>query len=78
MQEYAACSIATSKEDAIDFMFSAEVARSIVAQLIMGASYIHSKGICHGGKFEAAAVTSHFLEQVRSSFEELSSPWFQY
>jgi serine/threonine protein kinase len=51
VQEAAICSIARSKEDAAaDFMFPVETARSIAAQLILGLSYLHSRGVCHGGK----------------------------
>ncbi|KAK6844090.1 kinase domain-containing protein [Apiospora arundinis] len=48
VQEPAACSIAASKEDSLKFMFPVETARSIAAQLIMGLSYLHSQGLCHG------------------------------
>lgn len=43
--------VAVSKEDAPDWMFPVKSARSIAAQLIMGLSYLHSRGICHGGMF---------------------------
>ncbi|KAK9437321.1 rho type Ras-like GTPase [Metarhizium brunneum] len=36
VQEAAGCSVAASKEDSVNFMFSTETARSIAAQLIMG------------------------------------------
>lgn len=49
VQEPAGCNISTSKEDSVDFMFPVETARSIAAQLIMGVSYLHSRGVCHGG-----------------------------
>ena len=42
-------SISTSQENSVDFMFPAEAARSITAQLIIGLSYLHERGICHGG-----------------------------
>ncbi|KPM39875.1 hypothetical protein AK830_g6695 [Neonectria ditissima] len=48
VQEPASCDIAASKEDSINFMFPVEAARSIAAQLIMGVSYLHSRGVCHG------------------------------
>lgn len=32
-------------------MFQTEVARKLIAQLIMAVAYIHSRGIVHGGKF---------------------------
>ncbi|KAI1195787.1 kinase domain-containing protein [Nemania serpens] len=48
VQEPAGCNISTSKEDSVDFMFPVETARSIAAQLIMGVSYLHSRGVCHG------------------------------
>lgn len=49
VQEPAGSSVAISKEDSVNFMFPIETARSIVAQLIMGVSYLHSRGVCHGG-----------------------------
>lgn len=45
----AACSVRESKECSATMLFPVEAARSIAAQLIMGTSYLHSKGICHGG-----------------------------
>lgn len=50
VQDPAGCNIAVSKEDSVNFMFPVETARSIAAQLIMGLSYLHSRGICHGGR----------------------------
>ncbi|KAI0915065.1 kinase domain-containing protein [Ustulina deusta] len=46
--EPAGCNISASTEDSVDFMFPAETARSIATQLIMGISYLHSRGVCHG------------------------------
>ncbi|KAL2018659.1 hypothetical protein VTK56DRAFT_494 [Thermocarpiscus australiensis] len=51
VQEPAVCSAAESKEDATDFMFPVETARSIAAQLILGLSYLHSRGVCHGDAY---------------------------
>ncbi|KAI1122750.1 kinase domain-containing protein [Nemania abortiva] len=48
VQEPAGCNISKSKEDAPGFMFLVETARSIAAQLILGVSYLHSRGLCHG------------------------------
>ncbi|OBU01581.1 hypothetical protein VE01_00323 [Pseudogymnoascus verrucosus] len=48
VQEPAGCSIAASKEDSVNFMFPTETTRSIATQLIMGVSYLHSRGVCHG------------------------------
>ncbi|KFX93225.1 hypothetical protein O988_06911 [Pseudogymnoascus sp. VKM F-3808] len=48
VQEPEGCSVARSKEDSVNFMFPTESARSIAAQLIMGVSYLHSRGVCHG------------------------------
>ncbi|KAL7626508.1 hypothetical protein AAE478_003280 [Parahypoxylon ruwenzoriense] len=42
------CSISKSKEDSVYLMFPVEAARSAAAQLIMGLSYLHACGICHG------------------------------
>ena len=43
-------SVSKVKEDSVDFMFPADAAKSIAAQLIMGLSYLHASGICHGGQ----------------------------
>lgn len=50
VQEAAVCNIARSKEDSSNFMFQAETARSIAAQLVLGLSYLHSRKVCHGGE----------------------------
>ena len=42
-------SISTCQENSVDFMFPADAARSIAAQLMMCLSYLHESGICHGG-----------------------------
>jgi hypothetical protein len=49
VSEVAACDISTSKETSGMLPFPAETARSIVAQLILGLSYLHSRKVCHGG-----------------------------
>lgn len=43
--------LAVSKEMSATGKFPVESARSMAAQLAMGLSYIHSRGICHGGEF---------------------------
>jgi serine/threonine-protein kinase SRPK3 len=48
--EPAGCSIAESKANSPDFMFPLDSARSIAAQAIMGLAYLHSNGVCHGGR----------------------------
>lgn len=50
VQEVAACSIRVAKEWSSNNMFPVEAARSIAAQLILGVSYSHSRGVCHGGE----------------------------
>jgi serine/threonine protein kinase len=52
VQEPAGYDVTASKEDAVNFMFPVETARSIAAQLVMGVSYLHSRGVCHGGRFQ--------------------------
>ncbi|KAI0490602.1 kinase-like domain-containing protein [Xylaria cf. heliscus] len=47
VQEPAGCNISESKEDAVGWMFPVETARSIAAQLIMGVSYLHSRGFSY-------------------------------
>lgn len=49
VQDFAACSIAVAKEWSSNNMFPVETARSTAAQLILGLSYLHSQGVCHGG-----------------------------
>ena len=56
VQEPALCSIATSKDHSANLMFPVETARSIAAQLIMGLSYLHSRGVCHGGRLSHPPV----------------------
>ncbi|KAJ6114303.1 kinase domain-containing protein [Penicillium sp. IBT 16267x] len=46
--EPAGGSIARSKEDSSNFMFPLDAARSAAAQLLLGLSYLHANGICHG------------------------------
>lgn len=48
--EPAGGSIAQSKEDSTNFMFPPDAARSTAAQLLLGLSYLHANGICHGGE----------------------------
>ena len=48
--EPAGGSNAKSKEDSTNFMFPLDAARSIAAQLLLGLSYLHANGICHGGE----------------------------
>lgn len=67
VQEPASCSIAASKEDSVDFMFPIETARSIAAQLIMGLSYLHSRGICHGGRLSYFSSLLHCSHQIQIS-----------
>lgn len=57
VQEAARCNVAASKEDSINFMFPTETARSIAAQLIIGVAYLHSQGICHGGRLRTYHYT---------------------
>jgi hypothetical protein len=50
VQEPVVCSIEKSKESySAGVAFPAETARSIAAQLILGLSYLHACGVCHGG-----------------------------
>ena len=44
VQEAAICTIANAKEDSGNFMFLAETARSIAAQLILGLAYCTPEG----------------------------------
>ncbi|KAI3140493.1 hypothetical protein CBS147326_2194 [Penicillium roqueforti] len=46
--EPAGVSVAQSKEDSPNFMFPPNPARSAAAQLLLGLSYLHANGICHG------------------------------
>lgn len=52
--------MAASKEDSVNFMLPVETARSIAAQLIMGVSYLHSRGVCHGGTFNSSIQKTSF------------------
>ncbi|PYI12964.1 kinase-like protein [Aspergillus violaceofuscus CBS 115571] len=46
--EPAGGSIAEAKEDSTNLMFPVDAARSIAAQLLLGLSYLHATGVCHG------------------------------
>lgn len=48
--EPAGVSIAKSKEDSTNFMFPPDAAKSITPQFLLGLSYLHANGICHGGE----------------------------
>lgn len=52
--EPAGGSIAKSKEDSTNFMFPPNAARSTAAKLLLGLSYLHANGICHGGEHISA------------------------
>ena len=52
--EPARCSVATSKEASINWMFPLAVARAIVAQSVIGLQAIHSCGVVHGGKMNSS------------------------
>lgn len=65
VQEAAICTIADAKEDAGNFMFPAETARSIAAQLILGLAYLHSRGVCHGGEEGYLADCPNMLTGLR-------------
>jgi serine/threonine-protein kinase SRPK3 len=46
-------SISEALEASDTVMFQLDVARALVAQLALGAAFIHSQGIVHGGEFSA-------------------------
>ena len=46
--EPAGSNIAKFKEDSTSLMFPVDAARSAAAQLLLGSSYLHANGICHG------------------------------
>lgn len=48
--EPAGCNLAAAKDCSVHRLFPVETARSIAAQVIMGLAFLHSRGICHGGK----------------------------
>ncbi|KAJ5109338.1 kinase domain-containing protein [Penicillium angulare] len=66
--ELAGSTVAKSKEDSPNYMFPADAARSIAAQLILGLSYLHAKGICHGDLY-----LRNILLRT-SNFDDLSIP----
>lgn len=77
VQDVAACSVTISKEWSSNNLFPLETARSIVAQLILGVSYLHSRGVCHGGKSFFSPSSLEFIPQdshtvSRSSHAQLS------
>ena len=44
------CSVAESKRASLVCKFPINIARAITAQIVLGLSYIHGKGVIHGGK----------------------------
>lgn len=72
--EPAGCNIAESKEHSPDFMFTPDVSRSLAAQLVLGLSYLHANGICHGGMELSFNLTllKYVLMETRPVFKELS------
>lgn len=60
VSEPAGYNVAKSKEDSTDLMFPAESARSVAAQCLMGLSYLHSHGVCHGGMPPSRSTECHF------------------
>ncbi|KAJ5776091.1 uncharacterized protein N7511_001102 [Penicillium nucicola] len=48
--EPAGGSIALSEKNSTSFMFPLDAARSTAAQLLLGLSYLHANGVCHGGE----------------------------
>lgn len=47
VSEAAGCSIAQSKEASMTWKFSANVAKSISAEVLLGLDYVHSCGVVH-------------------------------
>lgn len=54
VSEAVGCSVAQSKDASTTWKFSANVARAISAQVLLGADYVHSCGIVHGGMLSNA------------------------
>lgn len=50
VSEVGGCSIAKSKENSPDFMFSLGTAKAIATQVTMGLACMHSCGVGHGGE----------------------------
>ncbi|RAK94172.1 kinase-like protein [Aspergillus costaricaensis CBS 115574] len=48
VSEVAGCSVAEAKENSPNLMFPLDVAKAIVAQVILGVDYMHSRGVGHG------------------------------
>ena len=65
--EPAGSSLRDSKEDSSDGTFPLSAARSLAAQLLLGLSYVHSRGICHGDLH-----LGNFLLRI-PSFDHLST-----
>ncbi|OJJ49268.1 hypothetical protein ASPZODRAFT_157692 [Penicilliopsis zonata CBS 506.65] len=64
--EPAGSSISKSKEDSTDLMFPVDAARSTAAQLLLGLSYLHANGVCHGDfdRLSTAEIYQRFGEPI--------------
>ncbi|OJI88158.1 hypothetical protein ABZX51_009210 [Aspergillus tubingensis] len=66
VNEVAGCSVAEAKENIPNLMFPLDIAKAIIAQVIMGVDYMHSLGVGHGDPH-----TRNILFQPTTNFNTL-------
>lgn len=64
VSEAAGCSVAQSKEASTTWMFPANVARAISAQVLLGLDYIHSCDVVHSGRSKLSSPSPGIIAKA--------------